>query len=405
MTGYFINTFEETPSGDGFALTGTGDTLLVTNAGSLVSLSAGDGIDATGNSEQITLDGLAYSAGNFGAFVGGTYTNLVVNGEAQSGTDAGVALYGSFNSVNVGAQGAVTGFYGAAFKDTDGALTNDGHITGSLAGLAVLQSSGDQITNDGVISASQTMSLGGAILMGQSTDETVINAGLISGPTALNVTDGSSATIDNSGTIEGNLTLSDTSQLDIENAGVIQATALNFLSSANNVLTNSGRVHAQIDMGTGSDQIYNTGTITGQIDFAGTSDTLVNDGEIHGSVTLGINDLVINTGTIRGNLFLGTGDTLNATGGAVIGSIEAADKDTFDFSGSFGHNTVAGFIGTGIEHDVLHFASDDFANYAAVQAHMAQVGASVVISLDAADTIILQHITLAHLPASDFTFG
>jgi hypothetical protein len=158
-------------------------------------------------------------------------------------------------------------------------------------------------------------------------------------------------------------------------------------------------------MGTGSDQIYNTGTITGQIDFAGTSDTLVNDGEIHGSVTMGINDLVINTGTIRGNLFLGAGDTLNATGGTIIGSIESADKDTFDFGGSFGHNTIAGFIGTGTEHDILHFASDDFANYAAVQAHMAQVGASVVVSLDAGDTIILQHITLAHLVSADFTFG
>jgi hypothetical protein len=36
---------------------------------------------------------------------------------------------------------------------------------------------------------------------------------------------------------------------------------------------------------------------------------------------------------------------------------------------------------------------------------MAQVGHDVVITLDAGDTIILQHITLAHLTASDFTFG
>jgi hypothetical protein len=404
MTAYFINTFVEVPTLSAFDLTGTGDTLLVTNAGSLVSLSGGYGINSTGNSEQITLDGLAYSAAFNGVFVGGNGTNLVVNGEAQSATDAAIAVFGSLNSVNVGAQGEVTGFVGATLTDTDGALANDGHITGSFAGLDLVQSSGDQVVNDGVISASQ-FTLGGAILILHASDETVTNAGLISGPTALNVENGSSATIDNSGTIDGYLVLGDTSMLDIENAGVMQATSLNFLSSANNILTNSGRIHAQIEMGTGSDQIYNTGTITGQIDFAGSSDTLINDGQIHGSVTMGTNDQLLNTGTIHGLVFLGTGDTLIASDGMITDTIEAADKDIFDFSGSFGHNTIAGFVGTTAQHDTIHFASDDFANYAAVQSHMAQVGANVVISLDAADTIILQHIALAHLVASDFTFG
>ena len=178
------------------------------------------------------------------------------------------------------------------------------------------------MTNDGVISASQTSTFGGAILIEGATDETVTNAGVISGPTALDVETGSSATIQNSGTIEGSVALADTSMLDIENAGLIQATSLDFLSSANNVLTNSGKVHAQIDMGTGEDQIYNTGAIAGQIDFAGGSDTLINDGEIHGSVTMGSNDQVINTGAIRGNVFLGNGDTLTAGPGLVTGFVE-----------------------------------------------------------------------------------
>jgi hypothetical protein len=158
-------------------------------------------------------------------------------------------------------------------------------------------------------------------------------------------------------------------------------------------------------MGAGSDRIYNTGTITGQIDFAGSSDTLINDGQIHGSVTMGTDDQLLNTGAIHGTVFLGAGDTLTTGDGVITGAIHAADKDIFDFSGSFGHNTITGFVGTTTQHDIIDFASDDFANYAAVQSHMAQVGANVVITLDAADTIILQHITLAHLVASDFTFG
>ena len=76
MTAYFVNTFIEVPTGDAYDLPGTGDTLLVTSAGSLVTLLGGDGIDSTGNSEQITLDGLAYSAGNFGVSLSGAGTNL-----------------------------------------------------------------------------------------------------------------------------------------------------------------------------------------------------------------------------------------------------------------------------------------------------------------------------------------
>jgi len=43
-------------------------------------------------------------------------------------------------------------------------------------------------------------------------------------------------------------------------------------------------------------------------------------------------------------------------------------------------------------------------NGAAAQAHMAQVGTDVVITLDAGDTIVLLHQTLAHLVAHDFAF-
>jgi hypothetical protein len=408
MTGYFVNSFvEESTGGAAFELTGAGDTLLVTSAGSLVALGGGDGIDAIGNSETITLDGLAYGGGSFGAgvYLGGQDCSLLVNGHAESATYFGIDLANLRDSVNIGGQGEVSGLYGIFTGAADGTITNDGHVTGTQDGIFLDGATGDQITNDGTISASQSGSFDGAFVISGATSDTISNTGVISAPNAFYVATGSTATIENSGTIEGNVVVADTSQIDLENAGVVQATSLDFLSSANNVLTNSGRIHAQIDMGTGIDQIYNTGTITGQIDFAGSSDTLINDGTIHGSVTLGVNDQVINTGTIRGPVFLGAGDTLNTTGGAIIGSIGAANKDTFDFGGSFGHNTIGGFLGGGSLHDTIHFASDDFANYAAVQAHMAQVGANFVITLDPADTIILQHITLAHLYAADFTFG
>jgi hypothetical protein len=169
-------------------------------------------------------------------------------------------------------------------------------------------------------------------------------------------------------------------------------------------LTNSGVIHGAIAT-TGESDLDNSGKITGAIDLGGSGGELTNGDAIHGAVTLGSDYTMTNTGTIHGAVILGAGDTIDTSRGEITGKVTAADKDTFDFSGSFGHNTIVGFVGTTTQHDIIDFASDDFANYAAVQSHMAQVGANVVITLDAADTIILQHITLAHLAAADFTFG
>ena len=77
----------------------------------------------------------------------------------------------------------------------------------------------------------------------------------------------------------------------------------------------------------------------------------------------------------------------------------------FDFSGSFGHNTIYDFLASGSPHDVVDFANDTFTSYAELQSDMAQVGKNVVITLDATDTIILKSVSLAALVSHDFIFG
>ena len=71
---------------------------------------------------------------------------------------------------------------------------------------------------------------------------------------------------------------------------------------------------------------------------------------------------------------------------------------------AFGKDTVTGFVATGAAHDTIDFSTAVFANFAAVHSHMAQSGANVIITLDAADTITLKGVTLASLTAADFTF-
>jgi hypothetical protein len=451
VTSFVVDTQNPTDvfNQDAFDLTGDGDSLLVTNAGSLLALDGGAGITASGSSETVTIYGLVYSSGGngvvltnaedtvyedgqvqgavsgisaagdaliyvngtvqgggAGVYLQGSSSSLVVDGQVQ-GSVSGITLnnasgatinIGRTGEVNGGGDGILSEFYNSAV------ITNDGHISGQNYGVYVYNSDANSILNNGILSSSESNGGGAAIAFSASTDGVVQNTGTISAQLAIYAAAGSTVAISNSGTVEGSLIVFDTSQVDLENTGAWQG-PLEFNSNADNTLTNSGKIHGAITMGSGSGTLANTGTITGSISFAGSFDTLTNGGAIHGYVYMGVNDELTNTGTIHGSVVLGTGDTLDTSRGEITGSVGAATKDTFDFSGSFGHNTIDEFAWSGATHDVMHFASDDFANYAAVQAHMAQVGSDVVITLDAGDTIVLQSMTLAHLVSHDFTFG
>jgi len=93
------------------------------------------------------------------------------------------------------------------------------------------------------------------------------------------------------------------------------------------------------------------------------------------------------------------GDTLDGGAGSdTLGG--AAGPDRFDFSGAFGHDRVLDFAGD----DRIQLDDGQFADFAAVQAAANQVGADVVITLNAANTITLQGVTLGSLNSGDFLF-
>jgi Ca2+-binding RTX toxin-like protein len=78
-------------------------------------------------------------------------------------------------------------------------------------------------------------------------------------------------------------------------------------------------------------------------------------------------------------------------------------NDAFIFRPSFGADTITSFD-DGTDQDVIEFSSSIFANFAAVQAGSAQVGADVVITASPTDTITLKNYNLANLGADDFRF-
>jgi Ca2+-binding RTX toxin-like protein len=90
----------------------------------------------------------------------------------------------------------------------------------------------------------------------------------------------------------------------------------------------------------------------------------------------------------------GGNDTLNG----------GAGNDTFIFAPNFGNDVIADFHSNSAEQDIIQFDHTVFADFSAVQAHMAQDGSDVVITADANDTITVKNTSIANLSANDFHF-
>jgi Ca2+-binding RTX toxin-like protein len=97
-------------------------------------------------------------------------------------------------------------------------------------------------------------------------------------------------------------------------------------------------------------------------------------------------------------------DLLNGSGGndTLIGG---DGHDTFVFGTGFGRDVIKDFTAGAGSPDVIRFSMAVFANFAAVQAAMSQVGADVVITRDAANTITLSNVDVGQWHQDDFWFA
>jgi Ca2+-binding RTX toxin-like protein len=94
------------------------------------------------------------------------------------------------------------------------------------------------------------------------------------------------------------------------------------------------------------------------------------------------------------------------TGGAGADLLTGnAGADHFNFADGFGQDVITDFAATGTAHDVIQFSAADFASFTDLQAHMAQVGADVVITFDPTDSLVLKNVALGSLTADDFVFA
>ncbi|MDQ2081666.1 Ig-like domain-containing protein [Xanthobacteraceae bacterium Astr-EGSB] len=113
-------------------------------------------------------------------------------------------------------------------------------------------------------------------------------------------------------------------------------------------------------------------------------------------VTAGAGNDVANGGSGNDVITGGFGDDV-LTGGS--------GHDVFVFAAGFGKDTIKDFALTGSSSDVIEFSSDLFDDFADVMANAEQVGADVLISVDADTTLTLANVKLAALATDDFRFA
>ena len=133
---------------------------------------------------------------------------------------------------------------------------------------------------------------------------------------------------------------------------------------------------------------------------AGDGDT-ISLGNSNDTVAAGANSL-ITVGNGDDKVTAGSGSTIKLGSGddvvkTVSSLIYAGDgHDNFVFTGSFGQSVIANFDP---QHDSIQLDHSEFANFSAMQAHMSQRGANVVISDTLGDTVTLSEVNISELRA------
>ena len=260
-----------------------------------------------------------------GVGITSTVASSVVNSGLIQGSTFGVNfLAGGTLTNNAGAtiNGGGSGGNGVNVAGAAGTIDNRGTIgVGNAAGIML--NAGGTATNYGTINASGNNSTG------------------------LRST-GAASTLDNRGTITANIGIrTDASGSTLNNSGTINSTSFAiYVPSGTATLTNSGSVNGAIGATlNGGGSITNTGSLIGVsygITSAGAATTVVNSGTISGgsgAISLSAyNDVVtLNPGSVTiGSISLSSGDdTLNIMTGATFGALAGgAGTDTLVLGGT-----------------------------------------------------------------------
>lgn len=351
----------------------------VTNAGNIVGVSAGIGIDATGS--------LAFTINN-------ALTGLIMGGEVGiSISDAHTGLHTITNAgtiIGYDYDGDVEGMAIDTSEDSTSIdkVTNSGTLgdatlgTYGLGGSVALWGGDDSFSNTGKVYGNVAM---GDALHGDGND-TFSNTGRVSGNVYMG--DGTN-TFTNSGTI-GNGQYDSINSVWLDGIVELGAAIDKFTNSGTistlvdtggaNVIANTGTIRGDIELGDGADTVTTSKVVTGYIDLGEGSNKLTASGTIGGDIWAGDGtDVVTSSGTVGGDVLLSEGQNSFANTGVVSGDIVVGSgSDTVSTTKTLGGNvilgdganklTASGTIGGYVEGGA---ATDAVTNSAVISGYMA----------------------------------
>lgn len=163
-----------------------------------------------------------------------------------------------------------------------------------------------------------------------------------------------------------------------------------------------GEGNDTIDGGSGDDVIY--GGAGNDNIKGGSGDDLIDGGDGNDTIDAGSGDDIIRGGAGNDKINAGSGNDIIDGGAGNDILTGGSGSDVFEFAAGFGKDTITDFTASGSSKDLIQFSTDLFANYADVMSHTAQVGSSVVVTLDEHNTITLANMNVSSLTADDFRF-
>ena len=335
---------------DGLEITGTDN--FVTVDGSIYGFS-GIHSSITGSGfNTITIGGEGLVVGFAVAILldggGGSVTNA---GQISSGSD-GIVLIGDQNSVVN--SGLIEGFIGVDMAGASSAIQNSGTIEGATGIFFELGAGAgiDLIDNSGTIEASYAgrgnTAAGFGVKVTNGDNLVLQNKGFISANTGV-VYDGATLTTDtltNTGTLDGRSAYAvqeaGAATLQIVNGGAISGhgTAIAFAAATGNSLDNSGTIQGDITVASGGTlDVVNSGHIAGQLTLGDGNDSYDGSlGSISKYVLGGAGDDDLAGGSGRDHLDGGTGnDTIDGGAG---NDVMLAEGTTATIDGHDGNDVI-----------------------------------------------------------------
>jgi hypothetical protein len=307
---------------------------------------------------------------------------------------------------------------GATISDNQGVgtITNDDSAGPAVPVIASFATDsgvvGDGITNDNTLTLTGTAPANNTVNVlydGKQIGTTMTNASGAWSYTTGTLVDGKhSFTATDTNSSGSTSAPSSALVVTVDTAAPAQPVVSSFSGTATSVtLTGTGEANSTIKafdgthlLGTTVANTNGVWNLTTSSLAAGAHNVTATDTDAAGNVSVASSSLALNamTGTPAADFFV------SRTPGNYIITGEGGPDTFFFFGANFGKTVITDFQAAGSGHDIIYFSQAAFSSFAALQSHATQVGANVVITVDAADTVTLAGVKLTDLSSSDFQF-